>query len=72
MRMLGIAIASLPQVFICIDALNECLPKNLPELLDSLRGILWESPRARISLAGRPHVEEAIRRYFAKVVVIPY
>ena len=34
-RMLRIAIALLPKVFICIDALDECLPKNLPELLES-------------------------------------
>ena len=71
MRMLGIAIASLPQVFICIDALDECLPKNLLELLESLRDIIRESPRTRIFLTGRPHVKEAIQRYFAKAVVLP-
>jgi len=70
-RMLGIAIASLPQVFICIDALDECLPKNLPELLDSLRDIIRESARTRIFLSGRPHVKEAIREYFDKAVVLP-
>ena len=36
MQMLRTAIASLPQVFICVDALDECLPKNLPEFLESL------------------------------------
>ena len=71
MRMLGIAIASLPQVFICIDALDECLPKNLPELLDLLRDIVRESPRMRIFLTGRPHVKEAIRGYFDKAVMLP-
>ena len=30
MRMLRITIAKLPQVFICMDALDECLPKELP------------------------------------------
>ena len=70
-RMLGIAIASLPQVFICIDALDECLPKNLAELLDSLRDIIRESPRTRIFLTGRPHVKEAIREYLDKTVVLP-
>ena len=30
MRMLKSAMASLPLVFICIDAVDECLPKNLP------------------------------------------
>ena len=71
MRMLGIAIASLPQVFICIDALDECLPKNLPELLESLRDIVRGSHSTRIFLTGRSHVEETIQRYFAKAVLIP-
>ena len=35
MKMLKMAIASLPQVFVCIDALDEFLPKCLPELLES-------------------------------------
>jgi len=71
MRMLRIAIASLPQVFICIDALDECLPKHLPDLLESLRAIVRESPRTRIFLTGRPHVGGTIQRYFPEVVVIP-
>ena len=71
MRMLGIAIASLPQVFICIDALDKCLPKSLPELLESLRDIVRGSPSTRIFLTGRSHVKETIQRYFAKAVLIP-
>ena len=70
-KMLKIAIASSPQVFICIDALDECLPKNLPELLESLRDVVRESPRTRIFLTGRPHVKGAIERYFSRVVTIP-
>ena len=71
MRMLRIVIASLSQVFICIDALDECLPKDLPELLESLRDIVRESPKTRIFLTGRPHVGEDIQRYFPKAVAIP-
>ena len=71
MRMLRIVIASLARVFICIDALDECLPKHLPELLGSLRDIVRESPSTRIFLTGRPHIKEAIQRYFTKAVVIP-
>jgi len=70
MGMLRIAIASPRQVFICIDALDECLPKHLPELLKSLRDIVRESPTTRIFLTGRPYVREDIQRYFTKVVVI--
>jgi len=53
MGMLKIAIASLPQVFICLDALDECSQKHLPELLESLGNIVRECPRTRIFLTGR-------------------
>ena len=71
MRMLKIAIALLPQVYICIDALDEFLPSNLPDLLGSLRGIVREFPKTRIFLTGRPYVRGAIQRYFAGAVAIP-
>ena len=71
MRMFRTTIASLPQLFISIDALDECLPKHLPELLGSLRDLVRESPEMRIFLTGRPHVTADILRYFAKAVVIP-
>ena len=69
--MLRAAIASLPRVFICLDALDEFLPKYLPELLELLRDIVLECPRTRIFLTGRPHVGGDIQRYFSKAVVIP-
>ena len=69
--MLRTVIASLSRVFICIDALDEYLPKCLPELFESLRDISRESPTARIFLTGRPHVGDDVRRYFAKAVAIP-
>jgi len=71
MGMLKIVIASLPRVFICIDALDECLPKCLPEILESLRDIVQKSPRTRIFLTGRPHAKEDVQRYFSAAVVIP-
>ena len=70
-RMLKSTMASLLPVFICIDGIDECLSKNLPELLESLRDIVRESPTTRIFFAGRPHVREAIQRYFTGAVVIP-
>ena len=69
-RMLRISIASLPRVFICIDALDECLPRNLPEILGSLRDIVRESPTTRIFLTGRLHVKETVEKYFTKAVAI--
>ena len=71
MGMLRTTIASLSRVFICIDALDECLPKCLAELFESLRDIVRESSTAKIFLTGRPHVGEDVRRYFSKAVVIP-
>ena len=71
MAMLRTAIASLPRVFICIDALDECLPKHLLELLSLLRDIVRESPTTRIFLTGRPPVREDVQRYITTAVVIP-
>ena len=70
-QMLKTAIASIPQVFICVDALDECIPKGLLELLEPLRDIVRESPGTRIFLTGRPHVQNDLQRYFPKAVVIP-
>ena len=69
MGMLKMAIASLPEAFICLDALDECLPKHLLELLKLLRDIFRECPRTKIFLTGRPHVGEDIQRYFSRAVV---
>ena len=71
MRMLKTAIALLPQVFICVDALDEYLSKDLPELLESLRDIVQESPRTRIFLTGRPNAQRAVEKYFSKAITIP-
>ena len=70
-QMLKQAVAILPQVFMCIDALDECPPKHLLELLKSLKDILRGSPRTRIFLSGRPQVEAEITRYFMTRLTIP-
>ena len=69
MRMLKQAIATLPQVFICIDALDECLPQHLLGLLVSLEDTLQESPGTRIFFTGRPLVQAEIERRFGSVIV---
>ena len=69
--MLKKSIVSLPQVFICIDALDEFAPKELPKLLGSLKDIVQELPNVRMFLTGRLHVEAQIIRHFTKVVTIP-
>ena len=64
-------IKSLPQVFICIDALDESTPQHRQELLQSLREIVQGSRNTRIFLTGRPHIEDEIIRAFSKVVIMP-
>jgi len=63
-------IALLPEVFICIDGLDECLPKNRRELLDSLRDIVEASLTTRVFLSGRPHMRDEVKKYFAETVMI--
>ena len=70
-QMVKRAVATLPQVFICIDGLDECLPKHLLESLGSLRDILQESPGTRILVTGRPHVVVEIVKYFAAAIIVP-
>ena len=65
------SIASLPRVFICIDALDECTAKHRRELLESLREIVRMSPNIRLFLTGRPHIDDEIRKYFSRALRIP-
>ena len=69
--MLKQAIAALPRVFVCIDALDECIPKHLLELFGSLKDILQESRRTRIFFTGRPQVGADIKRHFCNCVIVP-
>ena len=64
-------IASLPRLFICVDALDECTPEHRRELIKSLREIVRESPGARVFLTGRPHIDDEIMRCFSKALRIP-
>jgi len=70
-QMLKQAVVALPRVFICIDALDECLPKHLLELLRSLKDIFGAAPRTRIFLTGRPQVEAEVTRDFAARLMVP-
>ena len=70
MKILKTTIASLPEVFICIDGLDECLPNNRRELLESLQSIAQASPTTRMFLSGRPHIRDEITRYFAEAIMI--
>ena len=47
------------------------MPKRLPGVLGSLRDIFQESPRTRIFVTGRPHVEVGIAGCFAAAIIVP-
>ena len=56
------AIAARVRTFVCIDALDECVPEHRVVVLDSLGQILRGSPNTRIFMTGRPHIRSEIER----------
>ena len=64
-------ITSLQRVFICIDALDESVPKHRRGLLESLLEIVQLSSNARIFLTGRPYIGDEIAKFFSKAIRIP-
>jgi len=58
-------VTSLQRTFICVDALDECVEGNQPEMLASLRQILEQSPNTRIFLTARRHIRGEIERYLS-------
>ena len=66
------ATSSKERTFICIDALDECVPEYRVKLLDSLGQILQKSPATRIFVTGRPHIRPDItRRLSGRVTSLP-
>ena len=60
------------RTFICIDALDECVPESRVKLLNSLAQILQQSPSTRIFVTGRPHIRPEIGRHLSgKVTSLP-
>ena len=50
------------RTFICVDALDECMPEHRVVVLESIRQILQGSRNIRIFLTGRPHVRDEVER----------
>jgi len=50
------------RTFICIDALDECVPEHRVKLLNSLNEILKKSPGTRVFVTGRPHILDEIEK----------
>jgi len=53
------------RTFVCMDALDECVPGNRVKLLDSLNGILQDSPDTRVFVTGRPQIRPEMGRRLA-------
>ena len=52
-------------MYICINALDKCLPGHRAKLLDSLNQILEKSPGTRVFLTGRPHIRGEVEKHLA-------
>jgi len=50
------------RTFICVDALDECVPEHRMMVLESLGQIMRGSPDARIFITGRSHVQSGVER----------
>ena len=53
-------IAATRRTFICVDALDECVPEYRMVVLESLGQILQGSPNTRLFMTGRPHVRSEV------------
>ena len=62
-------ISSARLTFICIDAMDECMPEYRAELLDSLKQVLRKSPSIRIFLAGRLQIRDEVGKHLSGRVV---
>jgi len=56
------AITTTKRTFICVDALDECVPEHRMVILESLGQIVQGSLGARIFLTGRSHVQSEVER----------
>ena len=55
-------IAVTRRMFICVDALDECVPEHRMVVLESLRQILQGSPNTRLFMTGRPQVQSEVEK----------
>ena len=61
---------ALQPTFICVDALDECVERHRPKVLDSLRQILEKCSNTRIFLTGRRHIKGEIDRHLGRGAAI--
>ena len=56
------AITATKRTYICVDALDECVPEHRMVVLESLRQILQGSPGIRLLMTGRPQVRSEVEK----------
>jgi len=56
------AFAATKRIFICIDALDECVTEHRMVVLESLRQILQGSSNTRLFMTGRPQVRSEVEK----------
>ena len=57
-----LSIVATRRTFICVDALDECVPEHRMVILESLGQILRGSPNTRLFMTGRPHVRGEVEK----------
>jgi len=62
LRMFQQTLTATRRTFICVDALDECVPKHRMVVLESLAEILRGSPNTCLFMTGRPHVRDEVER----------
>ena len=65
-------IATTRRTFICVDALDECVPGHRMVVLESLGQILRGSPNTRLFMTGRPHVRSEVERELGGAVTFVF
>jgi len=60
------AVTSLQRTFICVDALDECVPRHRLEVLGALGQIIRRSPNTRIFMTGRSHIRGMVERQLSE------
>jgi len=66
------AVANTKRTFICVDALDECVPAHRIAVLRSLGEILQGSPNIRLFMTGRPHVRSEVVRELGGAVTFVF
>ena len=62
-------ITSTRHTFICVDALDECVPEYRIVVLESLGQMLKGSPNTRLFMTGRSHVRSEVEREFGRAAI---